>query len=72
MSTCINAIFREALENQGAKLTQEQVSAVLKEVENRGVPIGWNTWYHATSPKQCDPGLRLPAVAPWQSHPKNS
>jgi hypothetical protein len=72
MSECINSIFREALEHQGAKLTESQISAVLKEVEGRGVPIDWNTWYHRAGTKQSNFSLRLSAVTPRQSYPKNS
>jgi hypothetical protein len=64
MSESINAIFRKALENQGVQLTQKQVSEVLREVERRGVPIDWNTWYHGAGTGQCNPGLTSPAVAP--------
>ena len=45
-------IFRRALEKHGANLTQNQVSVILREVEDCGVPIDWNSWYHHTRTRQ--------------------
>jgi hypothetical protein len=46
MSDSIINIFAKALEKQGAKLDPKQVSIVLRDVEDCGVPIDWNGWYN--------------------------